>query len=204
MPGRWSVEPTPPSRGKSQTVVPACMDACGSAAKPVRRTKACIYHHQLRSDWRDDECDTENFHFFISLSFFHFSISSFFFTFFHFFNFFIFFIFLIFFIFAFISFFIFAFGANPAPGNQTLTTPHDYDPGATPPTLERTRHLPANTFQEVASQHGLPPPAPSLLLLVVGILAVDLHHTCIQELRDTRWFAAPRTNKIARLQTSVR
>ena len=41
--------------------MPACMDACGSAAKPVRRTKACIYHHQLRSDRRDDECDTENF-----------------------------------------------------------------------------------------------------------------------------------------------
>ena len=33
------------------------MDACGSAA----RTKTSIFHHQLRSDRRDDKCDPENF-----------------------------------------------------------------------------------------------------------------------------------------------
>ena len=37
--GRLSRRPGPPSRGKSQTVVPACMDACASAAKTVTRTK---------------------------------------------------------------------------------------------------------------------------------------------------------------------
>ena len=96
----------------------------------------------------------------------------------------------------------------PMPSREVRSTkpPAQTPPRATrhPQRLERTRHLPANTFRDVASQHGLPPPAPSLLLLVVGILVVDLHHTYTQELRGARRFAAPRTNRTARLQTGVR
>ena len=44
---------------------------------------------------------------------------------------------------------------KPRPGQpDTHHTSMITTPGATPPTLERTRHLPANTFREVASGVG--------------------------------------------------